>query len=219
MHISVNNLNNIQNNLKKNNYQLSKNTPKIIAVSKTFPIENIMPLIEYGHIHFGENKIQESLSKWPLIKKNYPKIKLHMIGKIQSNKAKYLLPLFDYIHSLDSLKIANIISKIQLQLKLKPKIFIQINLANEKQKSGIQPENLNEFYNICVNDLDLNIVGFMCLPPLNEMSSKYFKIMSELKNLYHINELSMGMSDDYLEAIKNGSTFLRLGSCIFGPRN
>jgi len=218
MHFTVNNLKQVQNQLDINCKDLDQ-IPKIIAVSKTFSIERIMPLIEYGHINFGENKIQESLDKWQSIKKNFSNIKLHMIGKIQSNKAKYLLPLFDYIHSLDNIKLAKIISNLQIEKKIKPKIFIQLNIANEPQKNGIDLQNLSFFYDECVNNLGLNIIGFMCIPPLNQKPVfEYFKIMNELKLKYQLKELSMGMSGDYLEAIKNGSTFLRLGSCIFGAR-
>ena len=142
--------------------------PTIIAVSKTFEMSKILPLIEYGHVHFGENKIQESLNKWPKIKQQYPNLKLHMLGKIQSNKSKHLLPLFDYIHSLDNLKLAKIISKLQKKEKVKPKIFIQVNIENEIQKNGIELENLNSFYNECSNNLGLDIIGFMCLPPSNK---------------------------------------------------
>jgi len=217
MHSIISNLKNIQNQLIAYDPKIIEKI-KIVAVSKTFPMEKITPLIEHGHIHFGENKIQEAISKWSLVKNKHPKIKLHMIGKIQSNKAKYLLPLFDYIHSLDSLKVANLISNSQKKQKVRPKIFIQINIGNEQQKSGINFQNLKSFYNTCVKDLHLDIIGFMCLPPLNEKSSKYFKLMNEYRALYNLKELSMGMSSDYLQAIKYQSTFLRLGSCIFGSR-
>ena len=182
-------------------------------------MNKIMPLVKYGHIHFGENKIQESLNKWPKIKEQYPNLKLHMLGKIQSNKAKYLFPLFDYIHSLDNLKLAKIISGLQLKQKIKPKIFIQINIGNEIQKNGIEIKNLESFYNECTENLGLNIIGFMCLPPSDKTPSKYFKLMKELTFNYNLTDLSMGMSGDYIEAIKYRSTYLRIGSNIFGSRS
>ena len=218
MHNIINNLKKIQNQIKDSKETKFINSSKIIAVSKTFEMNKIIPLIEYGHVHFGENKIQESINKWPNIKKQYPNLKLHMLGKIQSNKAKYLFPLFDYIHSLDNLKLAKIISKLQEKEKIKPKIFIQINIGNESQKNGIELENLNLFYNECANNLGLDIIGFMCLPPLDKNSSKYFKLMEDLIINYNLKDLSMGMSGDYLEAIKYKSTYLRIGSGIFGPR-
>ncbi len=193
--------------------------PNIIAVSKTFEMSKIMPLVGYGHIHFGENKIQESLDKWPRVKERYPKVKLHMLGKIQSNKSKFLFPLFDYIHSLDSLKLAKIISDLQVKQKIKPKIFIQVNIGNEIQKNGIKMENLESFYNECNKNLGLDIIGFMCLPPLDKKPSKYFKLMMELKLKHNVTDLSMGMSGDYIEAIKYKSTYLRIGSNIFGSRS
>lgn len=217
MHFSIIKLKQIQSQLTINNPK-KNSIPRIVAVSKTFSIEKIKPLIDYGHNHFGENKIQEALKKWFLIKKQYPNIKLHMIGKIQSNKAKNLLPLFDYIHSLDSLKVARILSNQQEKLNLKPKIFIQINIANESQKNGILIKDLELFYSICSKELKLNIIGLMCLPPVNENSEKYFRLLNDLKMKYRLKELSMGMSNDYLLAIKHGSTFLRLGSSIFGSR-
>ena len=182
-------------------------------------MNKIMPLVEYGHIHFGENKIQESLNKWPKIKEQYPNLKLHMLGKIQSNKAKYLFPLFDYIHSLDNLKLAKIISGLQVKHKIKPKIFIQINIGNEIQKSGIEIKNLESFYKECTENLGLDIIGFMCLPPSDKTPSKYFKLMEELTFNYDVTDLSMGMSGDYTEAIKYRSTYLRIGSNIFGSRS
>jgi len=219
MHFTINNLKKIKNQLKELNHEEFISLPNIIAVSKTFSMEKILPLVEYGHIHFGENKIQESLDKWPKIKEKFPQIKLHMIGKIQSNKAKHVLPLFDYIHSLDNLKLASIISNLQIKNNFKPKIFIQINIGNEIQKSGIRVDELELFYKECVNKLQLNIVGFMCLPPLNEKPTKYFNLMKDLREIYNLNDLSMGMSEDYIEALKFNSTYLRIGSNIFGKRD
>jgi pyridoxal phosphate enzyme (YggS family) len=192
--------------------------PKIIAVSKTFPKENIMPLVDSGHVDFGENKIQEAMDKWPEIKEKFPKIKLHMLGKVQSNKVKFLLPLFDFIHSLDNIKLAQKISIEQDKKKIKPGIFIQINIGNESQKNGIQVNDLQNFYNECSKNLGLNIIGLMCLPPQSDEVSKYFKLMFQLKEQLNLKHLSMGMSNDYLEASKYNSTYLRIGSKIFGER-
>ena len=219
MHNIINNLKIIQNQIKDIKGDQLIDVPNIIAVSKTFEMSKIMPLVGYGHIHFGENKIQESLDKWPKVKEKYPMVKLHMLGKIQSNKSKFLFPLFDYIHSLDSLKLAKIISDLQVKQKIKPKIFIQVNIENEIQKNGIKLENLESFYNECNKNLGLDIIGFMCLPPLNKTPSKYFKLMMDLKLNYNVTDLSMGMSGDYIEAIKYKSTYLRIGSNIFGSRS
>ena len=196
-----------------------KKIPKIIAVSKTFPLSWILPLIEHGHEHFGENKVQESLNKWPEIKLTYPKIKLHMIGKLQSNKVKFVIPLFDYIHSLDNLKLAEKIASEELKQNIKIKNFIQINIGNEEQKSGIRISYLKEFYKICKEKLGLNIIGLMCLPPKNILPSVYFSKMKQILLENGLEELSMGMSNDYLDAVDHGSTFLRIGSKIFGDRN
>lgn len=196
-----------------------KKIPKIIAVSKTFPLSWILPLIEHGHEHFGENKVQESLNKWPKIKLTYPKIKLHMIGKLQSNKVKFVIPLFDYIHSLDNLKLAEKIASEELKQNIKIKNFIQINIGNEEQKSGIRISYLKEFYKICKEKLGLNIIGLMCLPPKNILPSVYFSKMKQILLENGLEELSMGMSNDYLDAVDHGSTFLRIGSKIFGDRN
>jgi PLP dependent protein len=211
LHHSINNLASIQNILKTNKV-------KIIAVSKTFPINEILPLINHGHIHFGENKVQEAIEKWQEIKKDFNHLQLHMIGKLQTNKVKFAVPLFDYIHSLDSLKLAKKISEEQNKIKKRLKIFIQINIGNEEQKNGIDESNLNEFYNSCVNDLDLDIIGLMCLPPKENESKKFFLKMKNLAENLNIHELSMGMSNDYLDATNNGSTFLRIGTKIFGNR-
>ena len=218
MHETVKNLLNIKEKVKKkvidNNL---KKTPNIIAVSKTFKIEHISHLINYGHIHYGENKVQEALEKWEEIKKNNNNIKLHLIGKLQTNKVKFAVKLFDYIHSLDSKKLADKIYKYQDELDSKTKLFIQVNIGNENQKSGIRKEEVLDFYNYCVG-LKLNIIGLMCIPPINTNSSKYFNDMSELNKKLNLDELSMGMSSDYLEAVENNSTFLRIGSSIFGER-
>ena len=194
------------------------NNLTIIAVSKTFSINDILPLINYGHCHFGENKIQEAKEKWTDIKNDFPHIKLHMIGKLQTNKVKFAVPLFDYIHSLDNLKLAEKISTEQNKINKKLKIFIQINIGNEDQKSGINEDDVQDFYKKCVEDLNLDIVGLMCLPPKEEKTKNYFSKMQNLAKKIGVNELSMGMSNDYLEASKSGSTFLRVGSKIFGVR-
>ena len=197
----------------------TKKLVKIIAVSKTFPLENIMPLIDHGHIHFGENKVQEATAKWSQILKNKNNIKLHMIGKLQSNKAKDAVKLFDYIHSVDNQKLADALSKQQLKLNKQLKYFIQVNIGNEIQKSGINANDLDPFYNYCVNEINLNIIGLMVIPPNDNISEKYFTSMNELNNSLALKELSMGMSADYLDAIKHGATFVRIGSAIFGSRS
>ena len=219
MHQTVNNLIKIQNQLKDYNEKRFKDDTKIIAVSKTFSVDKILPLIKYGHTDFGENKVQEAIEKWTDVKKKYHSIKLHMIGKLQTNKVKFAINLFDYIHSLDNSKLAKKISDEQKKNNKKPKIIIQINIGNESQKSGINPIELNEFYNNCINELDLDIIGIMCLPPNDNKGDFYFKKMSELIQRISANELSMGMSNDYLEAFNSGATFLRIGSKIFGNRN
>ena len=214
MHNTITKLMSIQEKIQKKN-----DKTKIIAVSKTFPIEDIIPLINHGHKDFGENKIQEALKKWDLIKKENTDVKLHMIGKIQSNKVKFMMPLFDYIHSLDSLKLAQKISEEQKKSKKNIKIFIQINIGNEEQKNGINPDDIEIFKNKCVDELNLNIIGLMCLPPKNKEASVYFKEMKVLLAKTNLSELSMGMSNDYLEAIDYDSTFVRIGSKIFGERS
>tara|TARA_B100001996_G_scaffold323022_1_gene268028 strand:- start:958 stop:1623 length:666 start_codon:yes stop_codon:yes gene_type:complete len=220
MHETVKNLINIQNLIKSklSDLKLIDRSPKIIAVSKTFKLEHILPLIEYGHEDFGENKVQEAIDKWADIKKNNNNLKIHLIGKLQTNKVKHAINFFDFIHSLDSVKLATKISQEQKKLKTKPKIFIQINIGNELQKSGIKVEELEEFYQYCLK-LDLNIVGTMCLPPINDDPEKYFLKMNLLTKKLNFKELSMGMSSDYLEAIKHNSTFLRIGTSIFGKRS
>ena len=218
MHKNIDNLEGIKNKLKQLKLDIPQ-TPKIIAVSKTFSVENILPLVEYGHDHFGENKVQEALKKWPKIKESYPNLKLHMVGKIQSNKVKFLLPVFDYLHSLDNIKIAEKISLEENKNNKKLKIFIQINIGNEPQKNGINIEDLDEFYLTCVNELNLNIVGLMCLPPSSSDPKKYFILLKEISNKLNLKELSMGMSNDYLDAAQCGATYLRIGSKIFGERD
>ena len=217
MHNIIDNLKSIDNELKiiiKDN-----KLPTIIAVSKTFDSSIILPLLDYGHKHFGENKVQEAVEKWTDIKDNFNDVKLHMIGKLQTNKVKFVIPLFDYIHSLDSIKLAKKISEEQVKKNKKPKIFIQVNIGNEDQKSGINPAEIKDFYQLCVGDLDLDIIGLMCLPPKDNNSSEYFIEMRKLaENIKTIN-LSMGMSNDYSKAAENGATFLRIGSKIFGKRD
>ena len=211
-------MNSIINNFKKIKTLIDNNKVNIIAVSKTFQYEQIKPLIDYGHKHFGENKVQEATIKWAKVKLQMPEINLHMIGRLQSNKAKDAIKLFDYIHSLDSFKLANLLAKFQHSLNLKRKYFIQINIGNEKQKSGIKIEEADEFYNYCTKTLKLNIVGLMAIPPANNNESKYFKLLMELNQSLGLSELSMGMSADYGEALKYNTTFVRIGSAIFGKR-
>ena len=220
MHKTVQNLISIQSSIKSKLINLDKKNkiPTIIAVSKTFSLQHIMPLIENGHIHYGENKVQEAIEKWTDIKKENDKIKLHLIGKLQTNKVKFAVKIFEYIHSLDSEKLAKKIADEQNKVNVKPKIFIQINLADETQKSGIMKKNLLDFYNFSKN-LGLNIIGIMCIPPFDEDPSKYFSQMSSLNSSINLNELSMGMSSDYLKALEYNSTFLRIGSNIFGKRD
>ena len=191
----------------------------IIAVSKTFSLEHIKPLINHGHQHFGENKVQEALIKWSEIIKEKDKINLHMIGKLQSNKAKDAVKLFDYIHSVDNQKLADTLAKHQISLNKSLKYFIQVNIGNEIQKSGIPVSELDPFYNYCKTDLNLNIVGLMVIPPNDNNPEKYFKSLSELNKSLALQDLSMGMSADYIKAVKYGSTFIRVGSSIFGERS
>tara|TARA_B100001250_G_scaffold386448_1_gene382994 strand:- start:27 stop:689 length:663 start_codon:yes stop_codon:yes gene_type:complete len=219
MHKIVQNLINIQN-LIKSKHSLLKNQgtiPKIIAVSKTFKLNHILPLIDYGHTDYGENKVQEAVEKWSEIKSSNNKLKLHLIGKLQTNKVKISLKLFDFIHSLDNEKLANKISYEQKKQNLNPKLFIQVNIGNETQKNGIHIKKLVEFYEYC-KELNLNVIGIMCIPPINQDPEISFLRMNYFKKKLNFKELSMGMSSDYLEAIKYNSTFLRIGSSIFGPR-
>ena len=218
MHKTVQNLIDIENQIKSN--LSGSNTiklPKIIAVSKTFKMDNISPLIEHGHIDFGENKVQEAIDKWTEIKEKNPDIKLHMIGRLQTNKVKFAVKLFDYIHSVDSEKLAKKIADEQLKIKKEIKIFIQVNIGNEKQKSGINKVQTDSLVNFC-KELNLDVVGLMCIPPMGEDSSLYFTEMNKISNSYNFKELSMGMSSDYLDAAKEKATFLRIGSSIFGQR-
>ena len=215
MHNTVKNLIYIEDLIKSkvNHDKLAQ----IIAVSKTFPIENILPLIEHGHLHYGENKVQEALDKWTEIKKKNNDIKLHLIGKLQTNKVKFAMGIFDYIHSVDSEKLAIKISDEQIKQGKKPKIFIQINIGNEEQKTGINQHNLKYFSKFCKN-LNLDIIGTMCIPPNDGNTEKYFSKMSDINQTLNFKELSMGMSGDYLQAIENNATYIRVGSKIFGSR-
>ena len=192
--------------------------PKIIAVSKTFTIDHILPLIKHGHLHYGENKVQEALDKWSDIKSQNDRIKLHLIGRLQTNKVKFALKIFDFIHSLDSKKLANKIADEQVKQEKKPKIFIQVNIGDEEQKSGINKEEINNFYKFCIN-LNLDIVGTMCIPPNDKNTEKYFSEMNDMNKKLNFKELSMGMSKDYLDATKNNATYVRIGSSIFGSRD
>ena len=215
MHKSTTNLDLIREDLKSKikNY---KNI-KIIAVSKTFPIEAIKPLIEHGHLEYGENKVQEALNKWTEIKIAYPNIKLHLIGKLQTNKVKFALKIFDYVHSVDNKKLAKKIADEELKQNKKIKIFLQVNIGNEEQKSGINKDYLQDLYSYC-KDLNLDVVGLMCIPPAEHKPEIFFKEMDLLAKKFNLLELSMGMSADYIEAAKNSATYLRIGSNIFGKR-
>jgi pyridoxal phosphate enzyme (YggS family) len=217
LHNSINNLTLINDQLKSK-FGLVKNL-KIIAVSKTFPMSEINPLIENGQLHFGENKAQEAVDKWSDIKKLNKNLKLHMIGKLQTNKVKYVVPLFDYIHSLDNIKLAEKIASEQKKKNRDLKIFIQVNIGNESQKSGINISDLKNFYEKCTQELNLNIIGLMCLPPQYGSVKNYFNKMVELKKIINVTDLSMGMSEDYLEAVACGATYIRIGSKIFGNRS
>ena len=198
---------------------IDKKNVRLVAVTKTFPISHILPVINEGHTDFGENKVQEAMEKWTSIKQDFPKINLHLVGKLQTNKVKFVLPLFDYIHSLDNIKLASKIAEEQIKKNFKPKIFIQVNIGEEPQKSGIEISNLESFYKKCVNEFKLNIIGLMCIPPFDKDSKPYFIKMTELNENLNLKDISMGMSDDYMEAIKQGSTFIRVGSKIFGARS
>tara|TARA_Y100000590_G_scaffold464829_1_gene635283 strand:+ start:537 stop:1202 length:666 start_codon:yes stop_codon:yes gene_type:complete len=219
MHTSVEKLNLVKNKVKEilNKKQL-KTSPEIIAVTKTHSSNIILPLLEVGHIHYGENKIQEAETKWQDLKNKYKNLQLHMLGKIQSNKAKKAVKFFDYIHSLDNAKLATKLSQFEKELNKKIKIFIQVNLAKESQKSGILLEDLKNFYTFCTKELSLNIIGLMCLPPFDSDSSKYFELLKKEGDKLNLKDFSMGMSGDYENAVINGSTFLRLGTVIFGER-
>ena len=213
MHDIVNNLTLINKEL----IAINSNT-KIIAVSKTFSIDHIRPAIEHGHLHFGENKVQEAVEKWTKVKEKNNSLKLHLIGKLQTNKVKFCLPLFDFIHSLDSIKLADKIANEQIKKNFKPKIFIQINIGNEDQKNGV---SLNEFEGFFkkTEDFNLDVIGLMCIPPFVKDTEIYFKKMVQIKDKTNLKELSMGMSNDYIEAAKNSATYVRIGSKIFGARD
>ena len=220
MHDAIERLNSVKNEINEiiDKKQL-KTSPEIIAVTKTFSLDKITPLLKSGHVHFGENKIQEAENKWLEIKNLNKNLQLHMVGRLQSNKAKKAVKLFNFIHSLDSEKLALKLSQSEKELNKKTKLFIQLNLGEETQKSGIDLKDLDNFYNYCTNDLLLNIIGLMCLPPINSNSDKYFKILKKSAEKLNLKELSMGMSSDFEKAIINGSTYLRLGTAILGERN
>ena len=216
MSIIVERFDKIKSNIEKVPSNASRT---IVAVSKTFSLDHIMPLINYGHMHYGENKVQEAEAKWLQIKKKEKNLKLHMIGKLQSNKAKKAVQIFDYIHSLDSQKLADVLAKNQRSMNKSIKYFIQVNLGNEIQKSGISYNEVDAFYNYCVKDKNLNVLGLMAIPPNDNKSEEYFKSISELNASLGLKDLSIGMSSDYMEAIKYKSTYLRIGSSIFGKRS
>ena len=219
MHKTVQNLINIENKIKSNLSNLNKiNLPNIIAVSKTFKIDKILPLIDYGHLNFGENKVQEAVDKWTILKKERPNIQLHMIGRLQTNKVKFAVKLFDFIHSVDSAKLAKKIASEQIKINKRVKIFIQVNIGDENQKSGINKNELNDLVSYS-KMLDLNIIGLMCIPPVDVNPTNLFEEMSELNNSYNFQDLSMGMSSDYIDASRNNATYLRIGSSIFGARS
>ena len=216
MHKTIKNLEDINRELK---LEIKENSlPVVIAVSKTFPDSEIVPLIEYGHNHFGENKVQEALNKWTNLKVKYPNVKLHLIGKLQTNKVKFAVNLFDFIHSVDNEKLAKKISEEQKKQNKKVKLFIQVNIGDEDQKSGVSKKDLKNLYNYCKN-LELEIMGLMCIPPLEKDANLYFKEMKEMNDELKLQDLSMGMTSDYIDAAKNSATYLRIGSKIFGLRN
>ena len=196
-----------------------KTNPKIIVVTKTFSLDKIIPLLESGHIDFGENKIQEAENKWIKVRKQFHNLKLHLIGKLQSNKVKKAVKIFDYIHSLDSTKLALKIFKHEKELNKKIRLFIQVNFAEANEKSGIPLRDLNKFYDYCTKELSLNVIGLMCLPPIESNSHEYFKILKNTAEKLNLKDLSMGMSSDFEQAVVNGSTYLRLGTIILGERN
>tara|TARA_Y100000996_G_C22358001_1_gene575646 strand:+ start:122 stop:781 length:660 start_codon:yes stop_codon:yes gene_type:complete len=219
MHNTVKNLLDIQNNIKVNLNKFNiDSSPNIIAVSKTFKINTILPLIEYGHTDYGENKVQEAVEKWTEIKKINPKIKLHMIGKLQTNKVKFAVQLFDYIHSVDNKKLAKKIADEQFKVNKKIKIFLQVNIGGENQKSGVNKNELMELVSYC-KEIDLDLIGLMCIPPLNIDPAGYFVEMNKLNKEFGFTELSMGMSSDFITAVKYSATYIRIGSSIFGPRS
>ena len=216
--MSVQKLIHIEKLVKLKEADLNKpKTSKIIAVSKTFSLDKIMPLINHGHSHFGENKVQEALDKWTIIKEEKPDLKLHLVGKLQTNKVKFAIKLFDFIHSVDSKKLAKKISEEQSKQNKKVKIFLQVNVGNEEQKSGILKKDLDDLYHYC-NDLKLDIIGLMCIPPNNSDPNPFFQELNYMNKNLSLKELSMGMSSDYIKAVENNSTYLRIGSAIFGER-
>ena len=219
MHNSIQKYNDIINSIElKLEEQKNLKFPKIIAVSKTFQLEKILPLINYGHLDYGENKVQEAINKWTEIKSINPEIKLHLIGKLQTNKVKFAIKIFDYIHSIDSKKLAKKISDEELKQRQKITFFLQVHIGTEDQKSGIVRDDLADLYNYC-KDLKLDVIGLMCIPPVNEEPEKYFKETNLLNKKLNLSDLSMGMSSDYLKAVEYSSTFLRIGSNIFGNRS
>ena len=220
MHTTLEKLSRVKNKVNEiiSKKQL-KTKPKIVVVTKTFPLNKILPLLENGHIHYGENKIQEAENKWIDTKNSYKNLQLHMIGKLQTNKAKKAVKLFNYIHSLDDDRLALKLSHHEKELNKKVKLFIQVNLAEEPQKSGIMFNDLNNFYNYCTKDLSLNVIGLMCMPPVDSNSQEYFKKLKKAAKQLNLEDLSMGMSSDYEQAILSGSTYLRLGTIILGERN
>jgi len=219
MHHTVKSLIDIENNIKTylNKLNVNKN-PKIVAVSKTFKIDKILPLIDHGHIDYGENKVQEAVEKWTETKKKKPKVKLHMIGKLQTNKVKFAVQIFDYIHSVDSEKLAKKIADEQNKINKKIKIFLQVNIGDEDQKSGINKNNVKQLVNYC-KEIGLDLIGLMCIPPADVDPAGYFKEMNKLNENLNFSDLSMGMSSDFLKAAKHHSTYLRIGSSIFGKRS
>jgi pyridoxal phosphate enzyme (YggS family) len=220
MHSTVNSLVAIKEEIQLKVISKTKNikTPQIIAVSKTFRMEHILPLVNYGHLHFGENKVQEAIEKWTKVKDQNQNIKLHFIGKLQTNKVKIAVKIFDYIHSVDNEKLATKIAAEQIKQNKKIKVFIQINIGNEDQKSGFKKENVSEFYKFCKN-LNLDVIGTMCIPPKQKNYQNYFLEMNKINTQLNLTELSMGMSEDYMEAAQHNSTFIRIGSKIFGQRD
>jgi pyridoxal phosphate enzyme (YggS family) len=219
MHNAVKNLLDIDNDIKDYLSKLNiNNNPKIVAVSKTFKIDKILPLIEYGHIDYGENKVQEAVEKWTEIKKRNSHVRLHMIGKLQTNKVKFAVQIFDYIHSVDSEKLAKKIADEQNKINKKIKIFLQVNIGDENQKSGVNKNNVNQLASYC-KEIGLDLIGLMCIPPANIDPENYFDVMNKLNRSLGFSELSMGMSSDFLIAVKYFSTHLRIGSSIFGKRN
>jgi pyridoxal phosphate enzyme (YggS family) len=219
MHHTVKNLLDIENNIKTYLNKLNvNNNPKIVAVSKTFKIDKILPLIEHGHIDYGENKVQEAVEKWTETKKIKPKVRLHMVGKLQTNKVKFAVQIFDYIHSVDSEKLAKKIADEQNKINKKIKIFLQVNIGDENQKSGINKNNVKQLVNYC-KEIGLDLIGLMCIPPADIDPEEYFEEMNKLNENLNFSDLSMGMSSDFLKAAKYHSTYLRIGSSIFGKRS